>query len=168
MAEDERRRGRCTECGAALAGGSAECRAAMEELLARDFSDPTYFRVHRLLVDTYALQHPQRFCVSAKSLAAHLTGLCWLLEHDGSKAVGSRALGRWLNGNPGIEKPAIPEHRGEITIADVRGAANAKAHGEAVEHWARSTWEAYAPLHSLARSWVRQALAHRNGRSHRV
>ena len=61
----------------------------MDKLLARDFSDVTYFRVHRLLVDTYCVQHPERYCVSFKSLAAHLVGLCWSLEHSGSRAVPS-------------------------------------------------------------------------------
>jgi hypothetical protein len=56
-------------------------------LLARDFTDAAYFRVHRMIVDTYCLQHPDRYCVSAKSLAAHLTGLCWLIEHGGSREL---------------------------------------------------------------------------------
>lgn len=150
---------RCTECGAEVEGGTAGCQAIMEEFLARDFSDPTYFRVHRMLVDTYALQHPDRYCASAKSLVAHLSGLCWLIEHEGSKALGSQSLGRWLNGSPHIKKPPIPAYRGAVNIVDVRGAPDASSYAESVESWARSTWKAYAELHSLARQWIRQALA---------
>jgi hypothetical protein len=75
-------------------GGTAACQAIFDELLARDFSDIAYFQVHRMMVDTYCLQHPDRYCVSAKSLAAHLTGLCRLIEHDGSRAVGSELVRR--------------------------------------------------------------------------
>ena len=59
-----------------IKGGETGCQKIFEDLLARDFGNVLYFRSHRMLVDTYALQHPERYCVSAKSLAAHLTGLC--------------------------------------------------------------------------------------------
>ncbi len=165
MCEDLGETERCTGCGAEVEDGTTGCQAIMEEFLARDFSDPTYFSVHRMVVDTYALQHPDRYCVSAKSLAAHLTGLCWLIEHAGSKALGSESLRRWLNGTPRIlrtEKPAIPESRGAVTILDVRGAPDAASYAQSVECWARSTWDAYAPLHRLAREWIQQALSRRN------
>ena len=32
-------------------------------------------------------------------------------------------------------------------------------HAQAVDRWARSTWQAYAPLHETAREWIRRALA---------
>lgn len=32
-------------------------------------------------------------------------------------------------------------------------------HGQAVERWARSTWEAYSPLHAIASRWIQQALS---------
>ena len=64
---------RCSGCGLVVPGGTAGCQAIMDEVLARDFSDVLYFRVHRMMVDTYSLQHPERYCASAKSLAAHLT-----------------------------------------------------------------------------------------------
>jgi hypothetical protein len=123
----------------------------MDELLARDFSNVSYFRVHRMMVDVYSLQHPDRYCASAKSLAAHVTGLGALLERGGSRAVGVEALRRWLEGDPGIEKPVIPSFRGRLTIADVFRAPDPQAFAEAVERWARSTWEAYSALQPLAR-----------------
>jgi hypothetical protein len=161
MPERQEMTGPCSGCGLDVPGGTAGCQAIMDELLARDFSDINYFRVHRMTVDTYCLQHPDRYCVSAKSLAAHLTGLCWLIEHGGSRAVGSESLRRWLNGSPGIEKPEIPSFRGRLTVADVAGAPDPGAHAQAVDHWARCTWEAYSALHSLARYWIEQALTGR-------
>jgi len=149
----------CGGCGLPVAGGTAGCQALMDELLARDFSNVAYFRVHRLMVDTYALQHPDRYCVSAKSLAAHLTGLCWTLERDGSRAVGSEPLRRWLDGKTGLDKPELPSRRGARTIADVHGLTDPEAYARALDLWARATWEAYAPLHARARSWIEAALA---------
>ncbi len=54
--------------------GTAGCVALFEEVQVRDYSDFRYARVYRKMVDTYCLQHPDRYCASAKSFAAHLTG----------------------------------------------------------------------------------------------
>ncbi len=166
MSEKQDSTARCLGCGLLVPGGISDCQAMMDELLARDFSDVTYFRYHRMFVDIYCLQHPDRYCLSAKSLAAHLTGLCWFIDSGGSRAVGNESLRRWLNGTPRIEKPEIPSFRGELTIADVRAAPDPKAYGQAVELWAQSTWKAYSALHSWARQRIQQALAGQ-GRSRR-
>src|SRR5687768_1437729 len=115
---------RCAGCGLPVPGGSAGCEGIFERFLARDSGHPAYFATHRLLADTYGLQHPERYCASAKSFAAHLTGLCWLLEHDGSRAVGSEALRRWLDGRPPLERPEPPSARGELSIGDLPAAAD--------------------------------------------
>lgn len=149
----------CSGCGLVVPGGAVSCQAIVDELWAREFSDVSYFGVHRMTVDTYSLQHPERYCASPKSLAAHLTGLCWLLEREGNRAVGSESLQQWLNGTPRLEKPAIPSFRGKLTVADVGEAASPAAYARAVEAWARSTWEAYSSLHPLARNWIQLAVA---------
>jgi len=149
----------CEGCGSTA--GAVSCQSIFDELLARDFSDAAYFRVHRLLVDTYSLQHPDRYCASAKSLAAHLTGLCALLERGGDRAVGVAALRTWLDGRPRIQRPATPRFRGRLTVADVRKARAPEAYAAAVERWAQSTWKAYSSLHRLARGWVAEALDRR-------
>lgn len=151
---------RCSGCGLLDPNGTAGCRALFEEVLVRDYSDFRYARVHRKIVDTYCLQHPERYCASAKSFAAHLTGLCWAFEHNGHPPVG-RALLRWLDANPSIDRPEPPSPRGEITIVEVYAAPDAEAHALAVESWARSTWEAYAAPHPLARRWLAEAFAQR-------
>ena len=37
---------------------STECKEHFDEILAKEFSDYRYGKVHRLTVDTYSLQHP--------------------------------------------------------------------------------------------------------------
>ncbi len=151
---------RCAGCGLAVPGGVDGCRAWFDAVLVREYEWGVPYLVHRLAVDTYALQHPDRYCVSAKSLAAHLTGLCWALEYSGHPA-GLQALQRWLNGVPALTKPALPAARGALTIADVDTAPDAAAYLAAVTRWARATWQAYTALHPLARRWVEAALAQR-------
>lgn len=150
---------RCDGCGLEIQGGTTACGEIFQQFLERDFSNPAYYRYHRMLVDTYSLQHPARYCVSAKSLAAHLAGLCALLEGDESRAVGSQALQKWLDGKRLLVKPEIPANRGQITIADVRASEGHEAYDVAVERWARATWEAYSSLHSVARQWIQDAVS---------
>ena len=147
----------CDQCGWAEAGGRAGCRARFEAFLARDFSDALFFRSHRMFVDAYCLQHPEDHCASAKSLAAHLAGLCWILEGGASRATGPDRLHRWLSGDRRLDKPALPEHRGAITLGDLPEESDARAWAEAVRCWAESTWAAYAELHPVARRWMAEA-----------
>lgn len=140
-----------------MENGGEGCRSIFERIIARDFSDARYFSVHRTVVDTYSLQHLDRYCRSAKSLAAHLCGLCQILDREASAAVGNEALRRWLDGRVGLAKPELPSFRGKFTIADLDCAEDPSAYAEAARRWARSTWEAYAPLHEMAREWLHLA-----------
>ena len=138
-------------------GGETGCQRLFDELGLRAYSDLDHARVHRLTVDTYALQHPERYCRSAKSFAAHLTGLSCFIEREGSPAVYA-AVNRWLSGSSPVARPAVPAGRGALTIGDLSDSSG-EPHPAQVERWARSTWDAYRELHSLARSWIDQALA---------
>jgi hypothetical protein len=153
----------CSGCGIAIKGGDAGCQKLADELWARDFSNALYFRSHRLMVDTYALQHPDRYCDSAKSFAAHLGGLCCAFEHRTDPAA-LDTLQRWLSKNPVLIRPPLPEKRGARTIAEVRVIQDPAAYASAVERWARSTWEAYEPLHEMARGWIEESVAARDAR----
>jgi hypothetical protein len=107
-----------------------------------------------MVVDTYCLQHPERYCASAISLAAHLTGLCIAMEHRSREEELNAAIQRWLSRRPELTKPPLPPTRGPLTIAAVRAATELIDHRAAVDGWARGTWDAYAALHPVARAWV--------------
>lgn len=147
----------CGGCGWRVDGGTAGCRERFETLLARDFSDARFFGVHRLSVDCYALQHPDDYCASAKSLAAHLVGLAVIVEGEANPAIGSSDLRDWLDGNRALDKPALPAERGAVTLGDLEAIEEPGAWREAVRQWADSVWAAYTPLHGLAREWLAQA-----------
>jgi hypothetical protein len=147
----------CEGCGLMVDRGTEGCQSLFDELRARQLVVSTY-QLQRLTVDTYCLQHPDRYCVSAKSLAAHLTGLCWALEFSG-RPSGLKALQHWLDGpGRGVEKPPVPSFRGALTVADVSGALDAENCAAAIQKWARATWDAYSALHAVARRWVEEAL----------
>jgi len=74
----------CPECGAAVPNGREACQRLSDEILAREFGDYRYARMHRLTVDVYALQHPAEYMRSAKSYAAHLTGMYAALKEGGA------------------------------------------------------------------------------------
>ena len=148
----------CGGCGLVVSGGTDGCQSLMDECLALHFTQPAYFGVHRLFVDVYCLQHPERYCISFKSLAAHLGHLCWTLEQGGTRAVPSEAIRQWVERQPHLEKPKLPAFRGALTIDLVRRAETPADHHEAVERWASSTWDAHADLHAIARKWVSSAL----------
>jgi hypothetical protein len=132
------------------------CRALYEALLCRDYSDPTYFRSHRLLVDIYALQHPERFCRSGKSAAAHIVGVHVFIEGGEEPDVGVSALTKWLDGPSAISKPTRPASRGILTIQHVID-LDGEEYRDALHQWALSTWAAYSGLHLIARNWLGEA-----------
>lgn len=150
---------RCSGCGLAVAGGDDGCNALFNDLAGRSFSDIRFGGVHRMAVDAYALQHPDRYCISAKSLVAHLCGLCELIERDGNPAMPNRHLRQWLDGSVDITKPALPAEHGRTTIGDVLAIDSPPAYREAVGAWASDVWMAYAELHGLAREWLDRAYA---------
>ncbi|MBI3538876.1 MAG: hypothetical protein HY076_01200, partial [Candidatus Eisenbacteria bacterium] len=119
--------------------------------------DVRYGRVHRLMVDAYAVQHPDAYCKSAKSLAAHLGGLCCAIEFT-TRANALEALRLWIERGHVTAKPPLPAARGAVTIADARAAADPVAYADAVRRWARSAWDAHPAVQATARGWVTAAL----------
>jgi hypothetical protein len=147
----------CKDCGAVVAQGKAGCLKLFEEILAREFSDYRYGKIHRLTVDAYSLQHPDAYMRSGKSFAAHLTGMCARFEYEDTLAL-NQAVQKWLSTNPKIEKPAqIPEQRGNLTITYIHSAADAEEHTKRVREWARDVWGAWSEHHALARQLIGEA-----------
>jgi uncharacterized protein DUF5946 len=111
--------------------------------------------MRRLAVDCYACQH-DRYILSARSLAAHLTGLAVATEHGEDPRVLDRLQG-WLSRTRELDKPTVPRARGGVTIADVAGVVPEEYAG-AVRRWAASVWEAWREHHDLAREWIAASL----------
>lgn len=150
---------RCSECGAMVSGGRAGCQQLFDEMLAREFGDYNYAREHRLLVDAYSLQHPDKYMRSAKSYAAHLTGAYVAIEH-GSVAQTNCAIQQWLSRSKTLHRPPQPEpgQRGTLTVLHVYLAADPDDHVHRVREWAQSVWAAWGTYRPIAKQWTEDAL----------
>ncbi len=82
MSEDH-----CPDCGALVEGGREGCQQLMDTLNVQAFGDAGLGRSRDLAFDTYCMQHLEKYCLSAKSYAAHLTRLCCGLEYNRNPAV---------------------------------------------------------------------------------
>jgi hypothetical protein len=148
---------RCPECGAPVVGGRAGCQALWDEMSAQVYHSMDNAAARDLAFDAYCMQHPERYCRSAKSHAAHLTRLCCGLEYGGDPQVYA-AIQQWLNGTVDIKKPEAPGRRGALTVSDLSAARSGQEHARLVHEWAASVWEAYTAQHKLARNWIQAAL----------
>lgn len=134
---------------------SPGCWSAYGEVLTREYSDPSYFEVHRLTVDAYAAQHPgSKDRQSIQSVGFHLLRLYLFLElrlaperiNDVTlAAVKLKHSFFWL-------KP--PSSVGSITIADIASAKDVGEHRAAVLAWAQDVWDAWSLHHETIKSWV--------------
>lgn len=161
----------CPGCGIVLPGlegpthdymeSSPACWAIYGEVLAREYSDITYRAVHRLTVDTYAVQHPGGDSPQAiQSVGAHLVSMYLMLElgYSSSRATAVLKAAVEAGGFEHLERPA---HSGELTVAHVAQANTAMEHIERVHEWSTSVWNAWSAHHALVKAWAAQAIAPR-------
>lgn len=147
----------CPDCGANVEGGREGCQALWHKL---------FYSVgltHPAAFDAYCMQHLEKYCASAKSYAAHLTRLCCGVAYEADGQV-YMAIQQWLNGNRQLEKPAILPFLGALTIADVYEAGSAEERANVTQAWVEGVWQAYEAQHSLAHTWLQEALAKETNR----
>src|SRR5260370_28960709 len=107
--------GTCDGCGLEIAGGTHGCQALFDQFRLRESAELAHdYGPTRLTIDTYSVQHPDRYCVSAKSLAAHLTALCLALER-GAKEAALRRLHPWMYRSVPLDQPDTPNRPGKVT-----------------------------------------------------
>jgi hypothetical protein len=134
---------------------SPGCWAAYGEVLAREYSDPSYAQTNRLTVDAYAVQHPGRPSPqSIQSVALHLIRLCLLLERGVEMSLANEAMLRATEMKSKFVWLTPPPSRGVITVADVHRAGNAQEHVDLVREWARSAWTAWSSHHATIHEWL--------------
>ncbi len=130
------------------------CWAVYGEILAREYSDSRLMRLHRLTVDTYAVQHPGVNVPAARrSVAVHLSRLYLLLERGWPMEQASDAMvaiSALKDQRPWLEPPSMA---GTLTVLDVAAAPSNEAHEKLVTDWAQSVWNAWKAHHPIVRSW---------------
>jgi hypothetical protein len=150
----------CPYCGARISGGYTACRTLMDEFTVRllESQDAALnYAVHRAAVDCYCLQHPEVYCVSVKSYAAHLTGLCAFIEYPGREDI-HPAVQRWLNGGKSISRPPVPLRRGSLNVTHLQCQVAASDLVRQLQAWASDIWAAYHEQQPVARQYIQSAL----------
>ncbi len=161
----------CPQCGVDLPehdgpihryfGASPACWAAYGKVLDREYSDPAFFKNHRMTVDAYALQHPgDKSPQAVQSINIHLISTTLIFKHNAkpdraliamqkiSKASKKNStLFNWLN---------PPISLGKITVMDLVHITQLNEHLKQVETWAHCAWQAWANHHDVAETHLRQ------------
>ncbi|WP_298819519.1 DUF5946 family protein [uncultured Chloroflexus sp.] len=158
----------CYGCGALVSdlpgephryiGASAGCWEIYGEILAKEYgSYDDLETVHRLTVDTYAVQHPGKPSrQSIQSVNTHLISLYLVLENGYTGKEATRAIRNVLTyANKFVWlEPPVPN--GQITVLDVVKAQDIAAHQELVHKWARSVWQAWSAYHHVIQRLARR------------
>ncbi len=152
---------RCTGCGGSFPqrgqlpithpyiGSTTECWQSYGKVLAKEFNDEAYFKVHRITVDTYAAQHvgDQTDRRARQSANLHLIALYLMFEKEASQ----KEILKFLDKTTHIKRDwqAIPqkENPNWMTIKDVQKASDSKSHEVLVKKWGESVWQEYKDLH---------------------
>jgi hypothetical protein len=136
---------------------SPGCWAAYGQVLAREYQDQAYYRLHRLSVDAYAAQHPGKDNAQARnSVGVHLSRLCLLLEMGWPMERANAAMveiSAKKRSYPWLEPP---QFMGAHTVRDVLEAATPAEHEARVRAWADSVWAAWSEHHATVRGWVEE------------
>jgi hypothetical protein len=157
---------RCPDCDAATTdldgpvhaylSAPAGCWRVYNDVLAKEYGDREYRKVHRLTVDTYAAQHatgddPRQ----VQSVTIHLLALHLNLEKGQPEEKIRKTMDFVIKRNKETFcKLQRPSFVGIMNIVDVAGARDAAQHQLLVSAWAHQVWMAWVPVHELIRSLV--------------
>jgi len=157
----------CTGCGASVPdiqgpthkylGAFPGCWKIFGDILAKEYSDQAYMRVHRLTVDAYAVQHigdksPQ----TIQSINLHLLALCVALEHGVKYSFIPQIMNKKIKEYKNVFAwLSPPKYFGAITVVDVAKAKNAKEHEKLVSDWAKAAWDSWKHHHKIIENYLR-------------
>ena len=156
---------RCVGCGGLVPQMDGPTHRYMEsspgcwhvygKVLSREYSDPAFGVLHRLTVDSYAVQHPGRPGAQAiRSVCVHLISLCLVLERGLALAYATRVMGATTRTKERFFWLTPPKSLGEVTVSDVAEVATPFEHEKRVRAWAQAAWSAWAEHHATVRAWV--------------
>ena len=124
-------------------------------VLAREYSDPAFAALHRLTVDSYAVQHPGRpSAQTTQSVCLHLISLHLVLERGLSGEYATRVMGEAARKKARFSWLEPPSTLGVVTVRDLAGLDTPPQHEAGVRAWAESAWSAWAEHHETVRRWV--------------
>lgn len=149
-------------------GSAPGCWALYGEVLGREYGEFNYPDVHRLCVDTYAVQHPRPISAGGdnpseslnrkaiQSVAVHLVAIYYTLERGLNSQQALNAIRRLVAAGNSYQELDPPSFAGCLTIVDVARppAVDVEEHSKRVRAWAESVWQAWSAHHDTVRRWA--------------
>ncbi len=133
---------------------SPACWVRFGDLLAAQYADPHRMAFHQLVVDAYAVQHPDGNDPRAiQSVGIHVMTLCLFLERGTDPALGTRLHQRMVD-RPVFHQLEPPASRGRFTMLNVPLEGEPHVARAASYAWADATWAAWMSHHQTVREWV--------------
>lgn len=132
-------------------GASAACWKMYGDILVKEYSDPAYFKVHRVTVDAYGAQHigDQADRRARQSAWIHLIALYLTFE----KKESPEAVLEYLRKTTRIKRDYPPQHQCDftdlsqgqkrLTVQDIIKADSPEFHTQLVMDWGESVLMAY-------------------------
>lgn len=145
-------------------GAIAECWDMFSLILAKEYNDPTYFKVHRTTVDAYCVQHigNQDDRRARQSVNIHLIGLYLKfgqLEEE-------KEILKFLSKATNIKRnwPAVVQRQRPqwLTVQDIVAADSPSSHANLVLKWGQTVWEAYEGCHDDIVSLYQEVIGEEN------
>ena len=132
---------------------TGECLDEYGELLPRIYgSAGGRHPLYQLVIDGYAVQHPDRTTPRGlRSLALSLMTLQLVLERGTDPAQGSRMHQMMMRGRPRFAGPLA--HRELDSLSTHRDVRMREDWEQAVWEWVRQLWDAWSPAHRTVRGW---------------
>lgn len=156
---------KCMGCGAdlpdqdgpvhAYMAASPACFDAFTRLLAAEYSSAALMDVHRLTVDTWAVQHPgdptDRRAV--QSVGLHLARLFVQLESPRAPAQTNAVMLDFASHKSTL--PVLPApSRFSVTVDQIAPFAGSDQHAQYVREWAAATWQDWSDQHDFIKGWI--------------
>jgi Family of unknown function (DUF5946) len=121
------------------------------------YADPARMAFHQLVVDAYAVQHPDGEDPRAvRSVGIHLMTLCLFVQRGADPALGT-LLHRRMIEMPVFHLLEPPANRGRLTVVDMPVTGSAAAAQGAAYAWASSAWSAWSGHHDTVRRWLAES-----------
>ena len=133
-------------------GAVPGCWEIYTQILAKEYGEYGYPElVHRLTVDTYAVQHPEhpgkRNKQAKQSVSIHLISLYLVLEKGLTGRQATEVMSATLKAGQKFKWLEPPNPNGTITVLEVIQANSFGEHEISVKRWANNVWLAWEKHH---------------------
>jgi len=133
---------------------SPACWKMFGEILAVEYSSPELMEIHRLTVDTYAVQHPGDTSRQAiQSVGMHLARLAVQLDTSKSPDELNAVMSGFSARKAGLIHLARP-YNFSMTIDDIAPFTGGNEHISKVREWAASAWQDWHQHHDYIHEWI--------------